>query len=301
MYYYKLYGMKIASDIEFCQLVVCLDKKTPDIEILCGDIPHYILEKEKTGCKYEFGEKISWLANRTCYLYIEHGQKLIYQLKKDGLPNYLQTYILGWGMSMIAMQRGIIAMHCSAVADENGAILISGESGSGKSTLTSAFLANGYRLMADDMAWVEDTKQGVIVSPAFPYQKLCRDAAIANGYRPDELYYIDETKDKYLVPYNGEFLIESVPVKGFIMLGITDENEIICEEAVGITKFHMIAGNQFLRTLLGADKYKPVLGQKCLKIASEIPMYYLFRPDGKDTIHELINKAFEISKTFDIR
>ena len=85
------------------------------------------------------------------------------------------------------------------------------------------------------------------------------------------------------------------------MLGITTQENIICQEAQGLLKFQMIANNQFLRALLGADKYKPVLGQKCLKIAAGIPMYYLLRPDGRNTTREIINKAFGIAEDFDKR
>ena len=299
MYYYKLYGMKIASDMEFHQLVICNDEEKVDIEICEGTIPEDIIELESHH-NYEFRQERSWLTNRTCYILVENGQKLTYQLKPNGRFLYLQTYILGYGMSMIAMQRGLLSIHCSALADDKGALIIAGESGAGKSTVTSAFLDKGYRLMADDMAWVEVAEnQPVLASPAFPYQKLCRDVAIAKGYNLDDLLYINEDKDKFLAPYKGEFKTEAVPVKGFIMLGVVKEEELVCREVTGIQKFHVCANNLFLRHLLGPGKYDPQIGQKCLKMAAGIPVYYIGRPDGKDTAKEVIEKAFDIVEGFD--
>ncbi len=299
MYFYKLYGMKVASDLQFGQLVVCEDEQEADIEICAGVIPEDIKAQEELR-KYSFGNERSWLANLTCYLFIENGRKLTYELKPDGNVMYLQSYILGFGMSMLAMQRGLISIHCSALANDKGALLIAGESGAGKSTLTAAFLDQGYRLMADDMAWVEVTDgQKVLASPAFPYQKLCRDAAIAKGYNLDELLYINEEKDKFLAPYRGEFKTESVPVKGFIMLGIGKEDEVVCQEVTGVQKFHVCVNNLFLRHLLGAAKYDPQISHKCLKMASGIPVYFIGRPDGKDTAKEVIEKAFKIVEGFD--
>lgn len=299
MYFYKLYGMKVASDLQFGQLVVCEDEQEADIEICAGVIPEDIKTQEELR-KYSFGNERSWLANLTCYLFIENGRKLTYELKQDGNVMYLQSYILGFGMSMLAMQRGLISIHCSALANDKGALLIAGESGAGKSTLTAAFLDQGYRLMADDMAWVEVTDgQKVLASPAFPYQKLCRDAAIAKGYNLDELLYINEEKDKFLAPYRGEFKTESVPVKGFIMLGIGKEDEVVCQEVTGVQKFHVCVNNLFLRHLLGAAKYDPQISHKCLKMASGIPVYFIGRPDGKDTAKEVIEKAFKIVEGFD--
>ena len=297
-YEYMLYGMKVVSDLEFHQLVVCEDEKEPDIKIVSGVVPDDILDCE-AGKKYEFGNQRSWLANKTCYLVAEDGKKLTYQMKPDGKVAYLQSYLLGFGMSMLAMQRGILSIHCSAVADERGALLIAGESGAGKSTLTAAFLEKGYRLMADDMAWVEITEeQKVMARPAFPYQKLCRDAALAKGYDLESLLYINEDKDKFLVPYRGAFQTESVPVKGFLMLGVTDKDTVVCMEAVGMQKFQVCANNLFLRHLLGNDKYAPQTGQRCLKMAAGIPIYYIGRPYGKDTTEQVIQKAFEMVESF---
>lgn len=298
MYYYKMYGVKIASDIQFYQLVDCNDNEPVDITIQSGEIAQFIYEKEKQGLKYEFKDEISWLVNSTCYLYVENGRKLTYKLKEDQNFMYLKAYILGWGMSMLALQRGIIAMHCSAVADDKGAILIVGESGSGKSTLTEALLSFGYRFMADDIAWVSDMQENVFASPAYPYRKLCSDAAVAQGYNIENLQYIDEGKDKYLVPYNGEFSTKPVRLKGLIMLGIVDGEEVICKEAKGLLKFQIVANNQFLRALLGADKYSPQIGQKCLKIASAIPIFYILRPSQKNTIQEVITQTINIASAF---
>lgn len=299
MFYYKLYGMKIASNLEFHQLVVCKDVQEADIEICEGTIPEDILEQEAER-KYVFGQERSWLANKTCYMVVEKGNKLTYCLKPEGRVMYLQSYILGFGMSMLAMQRGILSIHCSALADDKGALLIAGESGAGKSTLTTAFLDKGYRLMADDMAWVETTEEQLVMArPAFPFQKLCRNVAIEQGYNLDEILYINEDKDKFLAPYRGEFSTESVPVKGFIMLGVVQSEDVVCQEVEGMQKFHVCANNLFLRHLLKQDKYQPQTGQKCLKMAAGIPIYYIGRPDGKDTTAQVIEKAFEVVEDFD--
>ena len=294
MYYYRIYGMKIATDMEFRQLVVCEDEQPIDIEVLEGTISEDIYAQEGK-CQYFFGEQRGWLINKTCYLETTDGTRLIYKCKPGGNRMYLQTYILGYGMSMLAMQRGMLSIHCSALANEEGALLIAGESGAGKSTVTSAFLEQGYRLLADDMAWVEITEeQTVMVRPAFPYQKLCRNVAIEQGYDLDELIYINEEKDKFLAPYRGEFRTEAVRIKGFIMLGVTNEDAIVSSEEKGIEKFQMCANNLFLRHLLGPNKYQPHIGQKCMKMAAGIPMYYIGRPNGKETTKQVIEKAFEI-------
>ena len=197
-------------------------------------------------------------------------------------------------MSMLALQRGILAIHCSAVADEAGAILICGESGAGKSTVTTALLEKGYRLMADDMAFVEVTGDGIaMASPAFPYQKLCRDAALAKGYHMENMIYIDEEKDKFLVPYTGNFSLSPVPVRGMCMLGIVSGKQVVSAKIKGMDQFHLVANNLFLRHLLGAKKYEPKIGQLCLKMAAAVPCGFIGRPQEGDSIEAIMDSATE--------
>lgn len=296
---YCLYGMSVVSDLVFPQLVKETEKyrqQHPDdweIEIVQGKIPKDI--RERTDVKCEFGDKFSWLVNSTAWIIVENGKRITYELKEGGRTDYLRSYLLGWGMAMLALQRGILAIHCSAVADEAGAILICGESGAGKSTVTTAFLEKGYRLMADDMAFVEVTEKGIaMASPAFPYQKLCRDAALAKGYRMEDMIYIDEAKDKFLVPYTGDFQLAPVPVKGMCMLGIVSGKEVVSKQIKGIDQFHLVANNLFLRHLLGAKKYEPKIGQLCLKMAAAVPCGFIGRPQEGDFIEAIMDSAMEI-------
>ena len=78
------------------------------------------------------------------------------------------------------------------------------------------------------------------------------------------------------------------------MLGVTKREEVVSSEATGMQKFQMCTNNLFLRHLLGQDKYQPHIGQRCMKMAAGIPMYYIARPDGKETTKQVIEKAFEI-------
>lgn len=50
--------------------------------------------------------------------------------------------------------------------------------------------------------------------------KLCRDVVLRQGYPPEELLYIDEKKDKFLVPCTGVFQREKARLERFVFLGI---------------------------------------------------------------------------------
>lgn len=296
MYYYKLYDLKVKSDLKFPQLIVLEDESECDLEIVSGVMPEDIVARAEEK-KYEFGTDRSYLFNKTCQMLVENGSRITYTLKPGGLEKYLQSYLLGFGMSMVAMQRGMIAIHCSALADEDGAILIAGESGAGKSTLATAFIESGYRLMADDMVLVETVEGKAMAKPAFPFQKLCRNVVMEKGYDMNELIYINEEKDKFLVPFKGEFVTKPLPVKAFIYLVIVNAEEVLTDEVKGIDKLRLCADNLFLRNLLGQERFAPHIGQRCLEAAAAMPMYCVGRPDKKDTSKEVSEKVVEILST----
>ena len=93
MYQYILYGMTIYTDIDFPQLLPGNTVMEKTVTVSEGVIPDYILQE--TEKKYEFGEKVSWLRNTTCYLYMESGNHIIYKALKGADLMKLRSYILG--------------------------------------------------------------------------------------------------------------------------------------------------------------------------------------------------------------
>ena len=289
MYRYRIYCLELQSDIEFPQLLVSNSDSDPDVIISERNIGRDAGVPQ--DIKYEIGEEVSWLENSTCYLRIENGNRITYSLKEGGNRKYILTYILGWGMAMLAYQRNELAMHCSVVSNDNGAVLICGESGCGKSTITTAFLESGYRFMADDMAFVSTIDGISYVKPAFPYQKLCADAAMASGCPSEDMIYIDEMKDKYLIPYRGEYIDAPVRIRTIIILFRCEEEKVIRKEIKGIDKLHACLNNTFLRRLLKEHMYLPKTGSLGLGIAGSVSMYAIGRPDGRDTREEVIREC----------
>lgn len=289
MYHYRIFCLEVESDLEFLQLVRSKESRRADVTICKGNLDRN--PDAPQDLHYEIGTSFSWLENATCYLRVENGSKITYRLKEGGNEKYLLSYILGWGFAMLAYQRNELAMHCSVVADKEGAVLICGESGCGKSTITTAFLASGYRFLADDMAFVRTQEHISYVKPAFPYQKLCRDAAMECGCPPEEMIYIDEMKDKFLVPYKGEFPDEPVRIKAMLLLYKCAGEEVCTAEITGIHKLHGCLNNLFLRKLLKEQKYAPAMGALGLAMAGSVPMYAIGRPEGRDTRKEVVEAA----------
>lgn len=296
MYYYKIYGQKVESDIDFAQLVVDTSEEKPSISIMRRNAPDDILEQMKQSYT-SIGDKESWFYNSTLRCVIRDGQDIYYEPFDDINEQYLRTYILGYGLSMLFLQRGNLTIHGSCVRKDNQAIIISGMSGAGKSTLTSQFLSAGYEFMADDITLVECNEQYAIAYPGFPYQKLCRDVVEKKKLDTKELIYIDEDKDKFLVKWDGEYHTEGVELTTLVVILVGDENtKLEVKEAQGFEKLQYVVDNLFLKKRILFRENNPQVIKRCLDIASRINILVVTRPYGIDSasqqlelIEELLN------------
>lgn len=307
MFYYRIYGVIMKTDLRFPQLLVETDFSEQDsnfeqhidiIEVCQGIVPDRLKTVEECCTRIE--AKDSYFSNKYCYFHINEGKKIVYERKPECVETKLQSFILGWGLAILFHQRGKISIHCSCLANEKGAVLISGGSGSGKSTLSRALLEKGYTLMADDVAVLDlngkdETGRDVAMAyPAFPFQKLCAEEMRARGIATEGLIHVDEERDKYLVPYSKEFSPEPVPLRTVIYLGKSDGDSIVSYELTGGEKFTECMRGLFLMPLFRDKLYSTENGMRGLRFASLAPMYKIIRPREKDTREEIINTALKL-------
>ena len=292
MYQYRIYGMCLLSDIEFLQLQVLTSGEAAKLpRVTVAEAPFPMQFKRDEDCFSHIAEDVSYLSNSYCYLLIERGNRISYEKKRAVPDTLLRAYLLGWGIAMLCHQRGLPALHGSCVAGPEGAVLLCGNSGSDKSTLTAELLARGFSLMADDVSVLTLEADGTVSArSAFPYQKLCRDAAEHLNLPREELIYIDEKKDKFLVPYKGPFPLTPVPVRAVVFLTVTPEDTVSFTELSGVQKFQACMHSLFLKPLFGEALYAPENGIIGLTLASRLPVYLIGRPANKDCRNEIISR-----------
>ncbi len=303
-YKYRIYGMRLTSDREIVQMLTeeraeALDKaegvdnsNLPEIKVVFG-VPDFI--REKGPGFWEIGSKESFLTNKTCWLYVINGEEIHYEVRPGGLDSKLNSYILGFGMAIIAIERGILPIHSSGLYKDGKAVLISGDSGSGKSTLTASYIERGFNLMADDVTFVGPDEDGnALAYPAFPYQKLCRNEVEKRHEGEDGLIYIDEDKDKFLVPWRGEYSANSKPLLTIIYLIKADVENVRIEEIKGLPKMTYLNNAIFMKGLLGTLVFDKNIGEKLLWLASKVRVIGVIRPEEKNTIDEIVEKTMEL-------
>lgn len=301
MYYYRIYGRKIESDIEFMQLVPDETMQEADIYIYRRNTDEDIVELMKESYTL-VGAGESWFHNKTLRCVVRDGKYIYYEPYQDINEQYLRTYILGYGLSMLFLQQNKLAIHGSCIRRDEQAFIISGVSGAGKSTLTSQFLSAGYEFMADDITLVDGEGSPVMAYPCFPYQKLCRDVVDRRNLNTDDLIYIDEDKDKYLVKWEGKYSTQGAAVATLIVILVGDEEcQVTIEEADGFEKLQYIVDNLFLRRAILFKENNPQVIKLCLDVASKIRILVVTRPYEQNTAQMQLELIEQKLKQFNMK
>ncbi len=298
MYRYKIYGILIESEFELKLLVPAeeTDKLSDVITVREKDVEEEVINylKEAGALKkhYEIGLEKSAMENIGGYYLVTDSQILV-KLKEGYTYDTISSWILGYCLSMALLQKNILAIHCSAITNNAGAVLISGTPGAGKSSLAGKLLEHGYKLLADDVAAIRFKDDKCLVYPAYPFQKLCSNEVENRALDKSKLVYINEDKDKYLVPVDDIFEPIPLQLKAFFYIIKAPVEELTFKKLSGFECFMSVKENLFLHRLKGNWENTPEVISQCMKIASGCDVYLIIRPENKNTLAEISNKIVE--------
>uniref|UniRef100_UPI004056B721 hypothetical protein n=1 Tax=Acetatifactor sp. TaxID=1872090 RepID=UPI004056B721 len=286
MFFYKVYGLVFRSNIEMPQLLEATQPCEVDADIIVGKVPESVIERAKGTIGEDDGACI-WFHNSKAYFYITVSEIMV-EPKEGWEIKQIVPFIQGYCFAFFFRKRGMHAVHCSALRGEKGAVLISGYSGAGKSTISDFLLKDGYQLMADDVAIVKVENDRVLVYPAFPVRKMCRDALVREDYNTDELEYIDEQRDKFAVPYEGEFNENPTELYRMIVLKKQSTGRVCINRLKAGEALEEFLANLFLAGTFSYMKFPPEQMMNALGIVSRMKgMYTITRPLDSDTLDQI--------------
>lgn len=308
-YYYKVFGFILRCEYEIRQLLAVESDGAYDLDIVFEQVPKEVLteigdEKNAPYCKWS-GDHM-WFRNSFAYFAVYRSGKMIIQNNSNSEILFLLQFVLGYGISIFAHLKGLIALHCGAVSINGKAVAVTGASGTGKSTVTTELLKDGANMLSDDVIAVGYLlgKQGEAYAfPAFPQQKLCRDAAVQRGYCLEDLIYIDPEKDKFAVDRRDIFLSEPQRLHTLFMLQWYDgedemykkyQNQILCSKIEGFEKVNVILHSLFLGMMLDAMGLPAEQFQVCVDLASNVNICLIQRPKGIDTMEQVKQTIYHV-------
>lgn len=288
MYSYKTFGMNIISEIEIAELMVGNGK--PDVKIILGQVS--IVDPQKLDgfnyyeiSKAEFKFDVKGVAK----YWVRNGDCIIVEPDKNADVDTLRAYLMGTGMGVLLIQRGITAIHGSCIDIDGNAVILTGECGVGKSTLCSALRKKGYGFLADDISVVSFRDDGIpVVQPAFARQRLCIDAAEIFGYDLSTLSLVCARENKYVVNTGDDFRTNAIPLRAIIELKVGNNEAVKLKKVNGIDRIRYLKNNIYCVLLYAKIGLSLGCIQQYITIAQTISVYSLIRPEGRFTLEEQI-------------
>ncbi|ADY55917.1 HPr kinase [Syntrophobotulus glycolicus DSM 8271] len=288
MYKYTAFGLQIASEVAFNELLSG-DDSSADVMIekgLVSDAPRQPTLSDK---KSTFETNFSFLAPNVGKFKVSNGNKIIVEPLGASGSSAFKPYLLGTAFGILLLQRGLLPIHGSAFIFNGKSVIITGASGAGKSTLLSAFRKLGYPLHTDDIAPLTIDQNGAIrVLPGYPQQKLWKDSAeYFLEKNADHLVRIEGERDKYFLPANNGFWNEPADLSAIFELIPGDTGSVVSSRlnkhlgliALMSNTYRIEAVNDLG---IGANHFS-----QCAAVVDHIPVFRMTRPRALFTVDEL--------------
>ena len=291
MYQYYIYGLGVHTEIKLYNLQE--QEVEQDVLIHYGNVPDDIAKYTEQGLASSMSPVRAWFRNDVGHFVIRDGNDILVQPIGSADENDIASFILGWCIAFLFQQRGCSAIHCSAIEVDEQAVLISGFSGAGKSTIALSLIDAGYRYLADDIAMV-NPKGDMMIQPAFPQQKVCRNIAEQMG--TDKLLYINEKKDKFAYYNEKDFCDVPRKLTTMFILRKYEGDQVRIEEITGIEKLNCVLKNLFLLDAYRAMGFTLEEKARSLELAGKITIYQISRPEKKDTVQEIKDAIIQLVK-----
>jgi len=130
--------------------------------------------KEADGYRLRFPDLADFLVDF-------EGLEIVCEAWPETPPATIRHLLLDQVLPLVLTLRGQQALHATAVLTPHGVCAFAGPAGAGKSTLAASFLLAGYPVLSDDCLVLEEDRQTILATPAYPGLRLWDDTLVALG------------------------------------------------------------------------------------------------------------------------
>lgn len=290
MFFYRIYGLSVQSDLSLSLPESPITDRSVDLEIFFAkiDIPSDIIFEQSIGdikimktlnCSY-----IIWNNTKLCK--IVQGKEIVIDNLTRLDKNFLRSLILGPLFAIVLHQRGRLVLHANAVNINDNAVLLLGSRGKGKSTTSLALHKSGYKIMSDDIVSIKFNYSDVpIVFPSFPCMKLSSEV-VANmliDYTSMPKVYLNPSKRVY--DFSESFFDISFPLKAIYL--IEEGNETNVEKINHKEELISMIKSTYSLGLFDKKELAENLKQ-CSKILNKVPFSILRIRRSFEDINEVV-------------
>lgn len=285
MHQYRAYGLNLRSELALVGLTA--SRGEADVEIRFGDIEIGATRpmQAAAGRRRVSSSEACLAYDNVGVLLIREGREIVLKAEPGQDPAGLATFVLGPGLGMILLQRGVLALHASAVGLGGAAAIFLGGSGWGKSTTAGALERRGHRLIADDISSVSRDGEEHVVQPGFPTLKLSSQSALALGHEFDTMHLLHPLMRKRGRMLDSSFDDDPSPLRRVYVLA--DGEAIRIEPLSGGAALEELVRHSYAAPLIHETGLAAAHLRQCADLASSVPIRRLTRPRSFDRIGDL--------------
>lgn len=289
-YHYHAFGLRIASQIELPELFPNHYLTAPEILISLGKLPEHLSHPQPVPGRYfESGQgQLLVKLKDVGRILIENGETITLELHEQAEPVNVRLALLNLGLSAVLHQRGVLALHASAVVTPAGAVLFCGRRQAGKSTLAAALRQRGWPLAGDDKAAIYLEVGLPWIFPSFPQLRLWRDAIEQLAFSGEALEQIPQT-EKYNIRAGDRFHQEPLPLRAIFILKPATTDQIQLRPLQGMDKFHALRQHTYAHQFLKGLGLLPVHFKLASAVALQTPVTEITRPNQQNHLGQLVD------------
>jgi hypothetical protein len=293
VFFYSAYGRMIASSFPLPELLPYPHDatRTPDILIREGQVPETLEAPEAKGVVYEAKPNTFLLKlDRVAKYLVEDGKQITVEPAAGSLESDIRVFLLGSCVGALLHQRGVLALHASALETPRGAVLFMGDSGVGKSTTLQAFIRRGYNMLADDITGVvlSDTGQAAAL-PAFPRTKLWQDAAERFEIDTAHLERVRPQLEKFELHLHDFYQAQPLTLYKVYLLSSHNKPDITLHPLAKPKQFQTLLNNTYRAKFLGGLSMRHEHFKLAIAVANQVTISRLYRPSYPVKLDELVS------------
>ena len=311
---YRLFGLTFASDFSFNYQLMPGDGE-PNFTFTCVSRPPLELDWQNLSPFYtslyfdDRGESLlkvyrcagcDVMRCMNAADFFLFSDRIVCHPQSD-MTSMIEANFLSAVMAFWLERAGTLALHASAVAVNDAAIVFLSNSGSGKSGLAAALIQAGHALVSDDIVPLTSSPTGWFAQPGFATMRMWPDTAKFFLGSYESLPLVHPAIDKRRVAIGasgwGKFCPNPQKISCLFVPELRNADalgdEIIITPIAPRDAVIELVRYSFAARLMQNPEFQPRRMDHLTKIALQVPMYRLSYPSG---FAQLARVCVEIQK-----
>ncbi len=288
---YRAFGRNISSDLDLPELQPSeASRASTDLTISLASLGAPGPQAGEPGLLYPCGPDAYRLdvADVGSYLIRQSGREILVDPLPGAAPEVVRIFLLGSALGTALHLSEGLALHASAVEIDGRAVLFVGDCGAGKSTTAAAFVQRGYRMVADDVAYLTLESGRPLVHQGVKRIKLWQTSVDALDLEGADLTGVHPDYPQRRSLAVADRQTSAVLLGAVVVLTPGPERSVRLERLHGLAALSALVQNTYRPSFVATLGQGAAHMAKVATMAQGLAVYRLHRPDQTMSIDPVV-------------